>query len=221
MPVVLRSEKGSELTHSEMDGNFTAVRNAETDISTLQSDVSTLQSDLAVADSAITALQTDVAALQTDIAALQATVPIGELVVTAAMMTARGNVTANPSGHPVVQLPNSGVNEISTTLVHIPPRLRGIDLTATAYFDVEDLGGQVRLTWDIHDVGSGPSTSSFNATIGPNPDTLNPQVLTTTLQLTGAGPASMADFLIRRDSGNAFDTYGGTLDFYMLRIEAT
>lgn len=159
--------------------------------------------------------------IQADIAALQSTVPIGELVVTAAMMTARGNVTANPSGHPVVQLPNSGVNEISTTLIHIPPNLRGVNLTATAYFDVEDLGGQVRLTWDIHDVGSGPSPASFNTTIGPDPGGLNPQVLTTTLQLTGAGPASMVDFLIRRDSGNAFDTYGGTLDFYMLRIEVT
>lgn len=200
MPVILRSEKGSALTHNEMDGNFTVARNSE---------------------NSIAALQSDVAALQTDIAALQATVPIGELVVTAAMMTARGNVTANPSGHPVVQLPNSGVNEISATLVHIPPQLRNVNLTVTAYFNVEDLGGQVRLTWDLHDVGSGPSSTSFTTTIRPNSDTLNPQVLTTTLQLTGAGPASMADVLIRRDSGDAADTYGGTLDFYMLRIEAT
>jgi regulator of replication initiation timing len=60
--LTLRSVKGSPLTNTEVDDNFT---NLNSEITTLETDVGTLQTDLNTAEGEIDTLQSEVSALQT------------------------------------------------------------------------------------------------------------------------------------------------------------
>lgn len=86
MAIVLRLTKGSALTYTELDGNFsdldTRVTNNANSITTLNSSVSTLNTNLGNNDSDILALQTDLSAV--DVRLISAEGELSNVTITSA-----------------------------------------------------------------------------------------------------------------------------------------